>query len=415
MLEDKRVVKPLPRSGISFDSIKSHLAGIHVPDPYAHFARAFRGPADVQEVARFAFQQFMSDNGFFSLYLPYMQTIEQEVIAMGVSLLHPTETSTGNFTSGGTESNFSAVHAAREWARVHKPKVRRPNIVAPRTIHPSLVKGAHYLDVEVIPTEIDADGRGIASNIAAALNDETIMVAASAPTWHFARIDPIPQIAAVAADAGLWMHVDACVGGYVSPFLEKLGVALTPWDFRVPGVMSISADLHKFGYCLKPASTIYWRDAALQQHHYVTVEDHYLGPYKLAGFAGSRSAGPIFAAWAVMNYLGEEGYLRLTRRLLEMKARLTREINAIEGLRMWDVDVMPLHFHSEKAPTAAVYQGLFDKGWLMLGLANPPAVTIALDPAFTDVAADLLMKDLREVNAGLLQGGAGKTGDIRYA
>ncbi len=141
----------------------------------------------------------------------------------------------------------------------------------------------------------------------------------------------------------------------------------------------------------------------------------YLGPYKLAGFAGSRSAGPIFAAWAVMNYLGEEGYLRLTRRLLEMKARLTREINAIEGLRMWDVDVMPLHFHSEKAPTAAVYQGLFDKGWLMLGLANPPAVTIALDPAFTDVAADLLMKDLREVNAGLLQGGAGKTGDIRYA
>jgi glutamate/tyrosine decarboxylase-like PLP-dependent enzyme len=415
MLEDKRVVKPLPSSGISFDAIKSHLAGIHVPDPYAHFARAFRGPTDVQEVAKFAFQQFMSDNGFFSLYLPYMQTIEQEVIAMGVSLLHPTETSTGNFTSGGTESNFSAVHAAREWARVHKPKVRRPNIVAPRTIHPSLVKGAHYLGVEVIPTEIDADGRGIAANIAAALNDETIMVAASAPTWHFARIDPIPQIAAVAADAGLWMHVDACVGGYVSPFLEKLGVTLTPWDFRVPGVMSISADLHKFGYCLKPASTIYWRDAALQQHHYVTVEDHFLGPYKLAGFAGSRSAGPIFAAWAVMNYLGEAGYLRLTRRLLEMKARLTREINAIEGLRMWDVDVMPLHFHSEKAATAAVYQGLFDKGWLMLGLANPPAITIALDPAFTDEAADLLMKDLREVTAELLEGGAGAAGDIRYA
>jgi glutamate/tyrosine decarboxylase-like PLP-dependent enzyme len=415
MLEDKRVVKPLPQVGISFDSVKSHLASIEMPEPHAHFARAFRGPADVQEVGKFAFQQFMSDNGFFSLYLPYMQTIEQEVIAMGVSLLHPTESSTGNFTSGGTESNFSAVHAAREWARVHRPKARKPNVVAPRTIHPSLVKGAHYLDIEVIPTEIDANGRGIAANIAAAINEDTIMVAASAPTWHYARIDPIPEIAAVAAEARLWMHVDACVGGYVSPFLEKLGVSLSPWDFRVPGVMSISADLHKFGYCLKPASTIYWREAALQQYHYVTVEDHFLGTYKLAGFSGSRSAGPIFAAWAVMNYLGEEGYLRLTRRLLDMKARLTREVNAIEGLRMWDVDVMPLHFHSEKAPTAAVYQGLLDKGWLMLGLANPPAITIALDPALTDEAADLLIKDLREVTEKLLAGGAGRAGDIRYA
>jgi glutamate/tyrosine decarboxylase-like PLP-dependent enzyme len=387
---DGFIVKPLPQTGTPLDQIKEHLGRISLPEPYAHLARAFRGPHDVQELGKWAFTEFMSDNGFFSLYAPYMQQIEQEVLAMGVSLLHPKKDSTGNFTSGGTESNFSAIHAAKEWAREHRPHVRKPNIVAPFTIHPTFHKGARYLDLEVITTDLDESGRGIAANIADAINDDTIMVAASAPSWPYANIDPIPQIAAVAKDAGLWMHVDACVGGYISPFLEKLGTKLTPWDFRVPGVMSISADLHKFGYCPKPASTIYWRHVDLQKYHYVQVDDPFLGPYKMAGFSGSRSAGPIFAAWAVMTYLGEEGYLRLTRRLLDTKARVIRELSAIDGIKVWDVDVMPMHFHSEKVPTAAIYQGLSDKGWIMLGLVKPQAITLTIDPGLTDQALDLL-------------------------
>jgi glutamate/tyrosine decarboxylase-like PLP-dependent enzyme len=414
-MTDARLTKPLPQAGMTFDAIKEHLAPLQLPDPYAHFARAFRGPQDVQEVGKYAFEKFMSDNGFFSLYLPYMQTIEQEVISMGVSLLNPRETSTGNFTSGGTESNFSAMHAARNWARAHKPHLNKPNVVAPYTIHPSFQKGGRYLDMEVITTDLDENGRGIARNIAAAINDNTVMVAASAPSWHYANIDPIPEIAAVAADAGLWMHVDSCVGAYINPFLEKLGEKLTPWDFRVPGVMSISADLHKYGYCPKPASTIYWRDAALQDYHYVAIEDPHLGLYKLAGFSGSRSAGPIFAAWSVFNYLGEEGYLRLTRRVLELKQRLTAGVSAIEGLKVWQVDVMPMHFHSEKAPTAAVYQGLLDKGWLMLGLVAPEAITLCVDPALSDEDVALFLADLREVTEKILAGGAAKKGDIRYS
>lgn len=412
---DGRVVKAMPQSGKSFDSIKAELEPLVLPNPYAHFARAFRGPKDVQEVGKFAFEKFMSDNGFFSLYLPYMQTIEQEVIAMGVSLLNPEKNSTGNFTSGGTESNFSAMHAARNWARVNKPHIIKPNIVAPYTIHPSFQKGARYLDMEVITTDLDESGRGIPQNIAAAINDNTIMVAASAPSWHYANIDPIPEIAAIALDAELWMHVDGCIGGYINPFLEKLGEKLTPWDFRVPGVMSISADLHKFGYCQKPASTIYWRDASLQDYHYVSIDDPFLGQYKLAGFSGSRSAGPIFAAWAVFNYLGEEGYLRLTQRVLDLKKTFTEGVNAIEGLKVWDVDVMPMHFHSEKAPTASVYQGLLDKGWMMLGLVAPEAITICVDPALSDEDVALFLADLREVTERILSGDQIKKGDIRYS
>ncbi|MBM5812714.1 MAG: aminotransferase class V-fold PLP-dependent enzyme [Gammaproteobacteria bacterium] len=409
-----RSTRSMPQSGMPATAIREHLQQLDLPEPYAHFARAFRGPQDVQEIGKWAYDQFMSENGFFSMYLPYMQTIEQEVIAMGVSLLHPQATSTGNFTSGGTESNFSGMHAARNWARVHKPKVKKPNVVAPLTIHPSFQKAARYLDVEVITTDLDANGRGIAANIAAAINDNTVMLAASAPSWHFANIDPIPEIAALAVQHGLWMHVDGCVGGYVNPFLEQLGEKLTPWDFRVPGVMSISADLHKFGYCPKPASTIYWREAALQEYHYVAVDDPFLGQYKLAGFSGSRSAGPIFAAWSVFNYLGMDGYLRLTRRLLDLKKRLTEEISAIEGLKVWQIDVMPMHFHSERAPTAAVYQGLFDKGWLMLGLVKPEAITICVDPALTDDDVTLFLKDLREVTERILAGGDAKAGTIRY-
>lgn len=414
-MTDTMIIKPLPQTGMTFENIKHHLSELEMPEPYAHFARAFRGPKDVQEVGKYAFERFMSDNGFFSLYLPYMQTIEQEVIAMGVSLLNPEAGSTGNFTSGGTESNFSAIHAAKQWAKVNKPHVKRPNIVAPYTIHPTFMKGAHYLDMDVITTDLDENGRGVAANIAAAINEDTVMIAASAPSWAYANIDPIPEIAAVAKDAGLWMHVDGCVGGYISPFFEKLGQELTPWDFRVPGVMSISADLHKFGYCQKPASTIFWRDVALQEYHYVAIDDPFLGPYKMAGFSGSRSAGPIFAAWAVFNYLGEEGYLRLAQRVLDLKKKFTEGVNNIEGLRMWDVDVMPLHFNSEKAPTSAIYQGLTERGWLMLGLVNPEAITIAADPALSDDEADLLLADLKEITENLLSGGDDTNkGDIRY-
>ncbi len=412
---DLRLEKKLPAQGMSIDEIESHLDTLVVPEPYAHFARAFRGPVEVQELGKRTFMRFMTDNGFFSLYAPYMQTIEQEVLSMGVSLLHPEETSTGNFTSGGTESNFSAIHAARNWARETYPHIDRPNIVAPHTIHPSFHKGARYLGLEIITTPVDAEGRGVVDSLKEAINEQTIMLAASAPSWHFANIDPIPGIGELAEEHNLWLHVDACVGGYISPFFEKLGVELTPWDFRVPGVRSISADLHKYGYAPKPASTIYWRKSGYQKYHYVTIEDTYLGQYKLAGFSVSRSAGPIFAAWSVMNYLGEEGYLRLARQVLELKAYLKTRIESLEGLKVWDTDVLPMHFHSEKVPTQAIYGGVSEKGWILLGLQEPEAITICLDAAFTREIADLFLTDLTEVTENLLAGGERVAGDIRYS
>ncbi len=245
---DGFIAKLLPRTGTPLDQIKEHLGKISLREPYAHLARAFRGPQDVQDLGKWAFTQFLSDNGVFSLRAPYRQQIKQELLAVGVSLLHPEKNSTENFTSGGTESNFSAIHAAKEWAREHKPNVGKRNIVVPLTIHPSFDKGVRCLDLEIITTDQNENRRGIVANFANAINDDTIMIGASAPSTPYANIDPIPQIAAVAREASLWMHVCAYVGVCISPFREKLGTTPTPCDIPVPGVMSISADLHKFGY-----------------------------------------------------------------------------------------------------------------------------------------------------------------------
>lgn len=406
----------LPKLGMTQTEIDGYLSRIEMREPYAHFARAFRGPQDVRELGKEVFVRFMSDNGFFSLYLPYMQVVEQNVIDMGLSLLHPENDSAGNFTSGGTESNFSALHAAREWARVDKRRTSRPNVVVPRTIHPSFQKAAHYLDIDVITTDVREDGRAIPDKIRAAVNENTIMLAASAPSWAYANIDPIEEIAALAERRQLWMHVDGCIGAYLSPFLERLGHKLPPWDFRVPGVMSISGDLHKFAYCPKPASTIFWRHQEYQNFHYASIDDPYFGPYKMAGFSGSRSAGSIFAAWAVMSYLGEEGYLRLTRRLLELKQRFADGLARIEGLRLWEVDVMPLHFHSIAAPTTAIYHGMCERGWVMLGLVHPEALTLPIDPGVTDEMADRFLAELKDVTEEIIATGDGSMkGNIRYS
>jgi glutamate/tyrosine decarboxylase-like PLP-dependent enzyme len=249
---DGFIAKSLARTGgplcYILGQTKEHLGKISLREPYAHLARPFRGPQGVQDLGKWAFTQFLSDNGFFSLHASYRQQIKWERLVMGVSPIHPEKNFRENFISGGTESNFLAVRAAKKWAREHKPNVGKPNIVAPLTIHPSFDKGLRCLDLEIITTDQNENRQGIVANFANATNDDTIMIGASAPSTPYANIDPIPQIAAVAREASLWMRVYAYVGGYISPFLEKLGTTPTPCDIPVPGVMSISADLHKVGY-----------------------------------------------------------------------------------------------------------------------------------------------------------------------
>jgi len=369
-----------------------------------HFSRAFRGPADVQEVGKAAYNMFLSDNGLFSMRADYMNRVETAVTQMCVGLFNAPPGASGTFTSGGSESIFSALHAMREWARVNLPAIRDPEIVAPYSAHPSFSKGCHYLGIKLIRTPLGADFRASVENMEGAISANTIGLVGSAPCWPYGLYDPIGKLSDLAMQRRIWLHVDACVGGYLAPFLERLGIALPEWDFRLAGVMSISADLHKFGYCPKPASTILWRSDELKRYHYVHPHDWPGGVYSMSGFAGSRSAGPIFAAWAVMQYLGIDGYVRLARKLLETKARLVNGINSIDGLQAWENDLLPIAFGAKGVDLGAVKAELSRLGWILVAAAEPPLINLPVDAATGDDVVNTFLRDLRMVTSQIRDG-----------
>jgi sphinganine-1-phosphate aldolase len=404
----------LPEHGTSREALTQELRGLSRDEARAHWARAFRGPPDVEEVAHFAYDLFRGDNGIFSLRAEHMRQIEQAVTDMCVSLFHPPPGAAGTFTSGGSESNYSALHAMREWAREARPEVREPEVVAPFSAHPSFSKGCHYFGLKLVRVPLGSDRRASVPQIAQAVNANTIGLVASAPSWPYGQYDPIDQIGAVALDRGLWLHVDACVGGYLAPFAERLGLRLPPWDFRVDAVRSISADLHKYGYCPKPASTILWRDEDMKRFHYVHPSDWPGGQYSTAGFLGSRPAGSIYAAWAVLRYLGSEGYLRLARHVLDAKRTMSDGINAIPGLRALESDLLPLAFGATDIDLMTVKGEMSNLGWILLGTADPPLINLPIDAAITDRVIDTFLDDLRQVATRIRGGTASAREELRY-
>jgi glutamate/tyrosine decarboxylase-like PLP-dependent enzyme len=194
-------------------------------------------------------------------------------------------------------------------------------------------KGAEALDVEVRRTPLDAQYRGTAEAFEAAIDDRTIMLFASAPCYPYGVFDRIEEIAVLAQKRRLWLHVDACWGGFISPFAKELGYPIPVWDFQIPGVTSISADIHKFGYAIKGASLIMFRDGSVQQYERFTTDKWPRGKYSTPAMLGSAPAGSIATAWALMQYLGHDGYLKATRETMDATMQLIAGINAIDGLK----------------------------------------------------------------------------------
>ncbi|HUI60829.1 MAG TPA: aminotransferase class V-fold PLP-dependent enzyme [Steroidobacteraceae bacterium] len=403
----------LPDSGIPRATLEAELQSIQGDRIRRHWSLAFRGPPDVQDVGRLAYNLFLSDNGLFSLRTEYLGRIEQNVIDMCVGLFHAPADASGTFTSGGSESNFSAIHAMREWARERFPDVRVPEIIVPYSAHPTFSKGCHYFGLKLVRVPLRPDRRADVAAMERAINSNTIGLAGSAPCWPYGLIDPIESLGEVATRHGLWLHVDACVGGYLAPFVERLGHRLPPWDFRVPAVQSISADLHKYGYCPKPASTVLWRSESLKRFHYVHPEDWPGGPYHMQGFAGSRSAGSIFAAWTVLRYLGVSGYERLARQVLDVRQRLTEAISAIDGLYVPDSDLPPLAFGSHTLDMQLVMGELRKAGWILVAGREPPLINLPLDPALDDTVVNLFLAELRAA-AEVARRGQGARAELTY-
>jgi sphinganine-1-phosphate aldolase len=285
----------------------------------------------VKRLAGEAFLAGLGANALDPTSFPSVMALENEVVAMTAGLLGGGAGTAGIFTSGGTESIFLAVKAARE----ARPEVDSPAMVVPISAHAAFHKAAHYLGVELLASELDPDTLAAdPESIAALVDERTILVVASAFGFGHGVVDPVEEIAGLAAERGVPCHVDACLGGLILPFLRELGEPIPAFDLSVPGVTSISADLHKYGYAPKGASTVLFDSADRRRHAYF-ASARWPG-YTLVNSTvqSSRSGGPLAAAWAVMRHLGHDGYLEAARSTLEATRRVRAGVDSIDGLRV---------------------------------------------------------------------------------
>ena len=384
----------LPKTGIAWDQLDGMLDEARARDVdwrngrigvYIHYAGD-----DVLDVAKKAYLKYFSENGLGPKAFPSLARFESEVIAMTLGLLGGGPDAAGAMTTGGTESIFLAVKSARDWARKHRPDVKQAEIVAPQTAHPAFNKAADFMGLRVRRVPAGKDFLADPAAMEAAIGRDTIMMVGSAPAFPHGVVDPIPALAAVAERRGVWLHVDACVGGYIVPFARKLGVPLPAFDFSVPGVRSISADLHKYGYTAKGASTVLYRDRESFSFQAYEFEDWPRGKYSTQSLVGTRAGGAIAAAWAVMNYLGEAGYMRITERVLATRRAIEDGVRGL-GFEVWGKPQLSiLTYGSTRDDIYAVADRLGERGWFVGRLAEPRGIHLMLNLTHEPVVADYL-------------------------
>jgi len=382
-----------PKEGSSHDDVMSRIDGALSGDANWRAGRIFSlvyfAGDDVAGVIRDAYSAAIFTNGLGPTAFRSLKKMESEVIAMTADLVGLPE-AVGNMTSGGTESILMALKTARDCARAEKG-ITAPEVVLPTTAHPAFDKAAQYLGMKRVPVPLGDDFRADVAAAREAITANTVLVVGSAPCYPFGVIDPIPELAALAAERGIPCHVDACLGGFLLPFVERLGNQVRPWDFRVHGVESISADLHKYGFAARGASTIMYRHKEYRRHQYFLKEDWPGGLYGSPTLAGSRPGGAVAAAWAVLNYLGEDGYKRHAKTMMDTTRALRDGIGAMAGLRViGEPDMTVFAFTSDTLDVHAVGDALAEAGWFPDRQQDPASLHIMVTPAHAEVAPAFL-------------------------
>ena len=385
--------------GLGGEQILADLELRQSREPSVHGARLFglvypSGRSDLEALIEEVNRRYLFGNALNPFKFAELAALEREVIDGVGALLHVPDDGGGAMTSGGTESILMSMLVSRERARARG--VERPQIVAPISAHPAYAKAAHYFGMDLVRVPLDADFRADVRAARELIGPSTAVVVASAFNYPYGIMDPVEQIAALAAEHGIGCHVDACIGGFVLPFLERLGVDVPPWDFRVEGVTEISADVHKYGYCPKGASVILHRDPDWFGHQVFLYDQWPSGLYGSPAMAGARPAAPIATAWAAINYLGAEGYTELMRDLMQTTAKVRDGIVAIDGLEIVGDPIGPvLSFRSATIDLDAVADVMDDRGWNLNRNTEPRGLHLMLSPAHGAVA-DELLSDLRD-------------------
>jgi glutamate/tyrosine decarboxylase-like PLP-dependent enzyme len=335
---------------------------------------------------------------------PSATKFEAEVVAMTAHMLGaevanagrlPEEHVCGSLSSGGTESIMLAMKTYRDQARETK-RITRPELVVPSSAHPAFDKAAHYFGIKLVRVPVAADYRADVAATRKALTRNTIVVVGSAPSFPHGVIDPIEELSELARKRRIGFHTDACLGGFVLPWARRLGYEVPPFDFRLPGVTSMSADTHKFGYAAKGTSVVLYRGTALRSHQYFTATEWPGGIYFSPTFSGSRPGALIAAAWASLVSMGEEGYLDATRRILETADRIKRGIRALPELHVLGEPLFVIAFGSRSVDIYKVMERMGAKGWNLNGLHKPSAVHLCVTLRHTEPGvAERFLEDLR--------------------
>jgi len=363
----------IPTRGRSKDEIFATLRSYKGDDLDWRSGRVFGYIYDpgkkVHDVINDAYTMYLPENALDPLSFPSLLRLENEVVAMTADLLGGNDQTVGNFTSGGTESLILAVKTARDYCRAVKPQIQQPELVLPITAHASLFKACHYLGVKPVVTKVHDDTfQADVDAMRAAITDNTILLVGSAPGYAHGVVDPIADIAALAKEKDLLCHVDACVGGIHLSYMRRLGYEVPDFNLATAGVTSLSVDLHKYGYAAKGASIILYANKELRRHQ-IWACSRWTGYTVInAAVTSSKTGGPMAAAWAVLNYLGDEGYLEIVREVMAATEKLIDGIGRIDGLRVLgkpDMCMFAVAATDERVNVYRLADEMKKKGWYL--------------------------------------------------
>ncbi len=415
----------LPRRGVPRDELLRRMQGYRGEDADWRSGRTwslvYYGGEEHTDLMREAYGMFFSENGLNPMAFKSLQRFEAEVVRMASGLLNGGPDTVGCMTSGGTESCMLAVKTYRDRALARRRWPGTPELVVPNSVHVAFEKAALFFGVKLVRAPLDPDFRVNVKAVKRRINRRTIGIVASAPPYPHGVMDPIEEMGHVAIRRGLPFHVDACLGGFMLPFVEKLGYPVPAFDFRVPGVTSMSADLHKYGYAAKGASLILYRDMSYMEHQFFAYENWPGGIFASPALLGTRPGGAIAAAWAALMSMGEDGYLRRTKTTMDTTTALMDGVNSIPGLEVLGAPTMSVFAYRSTDPAVNIYavaDRLEARAWHVDRLQKPDALH-AMVSAAHDGLAERYLADLQEAvdevraDPGLAtQGGAATYGMI---
>ena len=377
------------------------------------FSLAYNAGPDALAVAEEAYRRFSGENALNTDAFPSLKRIQAEVVAMAGVWLGATPQSAGFMTSGGTESILMAVKAARDRLLALRA-IRNPNMVLPTSAHAAFAKAGAYFGVEVRRVAVQPDWRANVAAMRDVTDENTVLIVGSAPQYPQGVVDDIVGIAKIAIDFDINCHVDACMGGVTLAYLARLGENIAPWNLQVPGVSSISVDLHKFGYTSKGASVIIYATKHLRSFQGFITDDWLGGFYGSSGVLGTKSGGSMASAWAVMHFLGDDGYLRLTRQAREATLQLADFVRESQDLVLRAEPESTLLCFGARDPSAlnifAVADELSKRGWYVDRQTPPDSLHCTVNAIHHD-KIDWFTKDLHEcVAIALGQQSSGSVG-----